>query len=75
MSSRLLVELLQGVALSRGATGPRTVFLRAGTFYLPSTIQLGVQDSGLTIAAYNGEEVRIDGSFSLNCPTFSNCYV
>lgn len=47
----------KGVQLARGLTGARTLFLRAGTFYLSDPIQLGVQDSDLTIAAYDGEEV------------------
>lgn len=60
--TRCCLPFGQGVELSRSTMGPKTVFLRAGTFYLPSTVQLGAEDSGLTIAAYNGEEVR-----SLRC--------
>ncbi len=48
---------MQAVTVSRSFTGVRTVYLRAGTFYLPSTLSLGAQDSGLTISAYNGEQV------------------
>jgi hypothetical protein len=35
------------------------VYLRAGTFYLPETLQLGVQDNDLTITAYNNEQVCV----------------
>ena len=44
------------------ASGQRsTIVLRKGIFYLSDTIQLGVQDSGLTIQNYNDEEVWISG--------------
>ena len=51
-----------GVALAREAkgngAGPCAVLLRAGTFYIgdEGPIALGPDDSGLTLAAYPGEE-------------------
>lgn len=49
----------QAVSVSRGLSAPKTIFLRAGTFYLPDTILLGPSDNGLAISAYNGEAVRV----------------
>eukprot|EP01065_Artemidia_motanka_P009903 TRINITY_DN1513_c0_g1_i2.p1 TRINITY_DN1513_c0_g1~~TRINITY_DN1513_c0_g1_i2.p1 ORF type:complete len:956 (+),score=352.44 TRINITY_DN1513_c0_g1_i2:69-2870(+) len=42
-----------------GTTG--TVYLRSGTYYLNDTITLNASDSGLRIAAYNGEGATVSG--------------
>jgi hypothetical protein len=55
----------QGVAACRATTGGCTLVLRAGTFFLPETLQLDSQDSGLTIEAYQGEEVCVGSSAGL----------
>jgi hypothetical protein len=54
------------------ASRPKTtVFLRAGTYYMAKTFELGEQDSGsslenpVTYAAYNGEDVTISGGMKL----------
>ena len=39
-----------------------TIVLRAGTFYLHETIQLGAADSGLTLQSYQDEVVWISGA-------------
>ena len=44
--------------------GPNTIYLRAGTFYLPSTLQLNSEDNGLTIANYPGK--------SSSCPQLAD---
>ena len=49
------------VNITRKQSGPSTIFLRKGTFYLDSTIELGPSDSGLTITNYQDEEVWISG--------------
>ena len=38
-----------------------TVNLRAGVYYLPETLSLGEQDSGLTITGYKSEAVVVSG--------------
>ena len=69
--------IAKAVAASRMARGAATItlshnpvdatiVLRAGTFHLPSTIQLGAADSGLTIQAYRDEVVWISGAKPLS---------
>ena len=48
---------------SHSGTGG-VVYLRAGTFYLSETVELGPVDSGLTITAYQDEKVTISGGRS-----------
>lgn len=43
-----------------------TIALRAGTFYLNETIELDARDSGLTIGAYQAEEVIVSGGVALS---------
>ncbi len=57
-----LATIHAGVALTRTLPKPATLFLRAGTFYLGAPVQLGSQDSGLTISAYSGEPVWLSGA-------------
>ncbi len=42
-----------------------TIYMRAGVYHHPSTLQLDARDNGLTISAYPGEEVILDGSRSI----------
>jgi hypothetical protein len=51
-----------GLARSRALARPATLFLRAATYYLDSTLELSAADSGLTIAAYNGEAAWLSGA-------------
>ena len=46
--------------LARPGSGG-VVYLRAGTFYLDKALELGPEDSGLTITAYQDEKVTISG--------------
>ena len=55
-------SIAHAVQVSRSASSPTTILLRAGTFYLNKTIELGPEDSGLTLQNYNGEEVWISGA-------------
>ena len=57
-----------GVQKSRSLPAPVTVFLRAATYYLSSTLELNTQDSGLTLSSYNGEEVWISGAIPVPTP-------
>ena len=51
------------VDVASGASGsPKTIVMRAGTYYLASTIQLGSKNSDLTFQNYNGEEVWVSGA-------------
>ena len=54
--------ILKAVSASR-SIGPAscTIVLREGTFYLSETVQLGAEDSGLSIQNYPGEEVWVSG--------------
>jgi hypothetical protein len=45
---------------------PATIELRAGVYYLGATLELTALDSGLTIQAYNGENVTISGAQPLS---------
>ena len=40
---------------------PRTIFLRAGVYYLEDTIHLDEQDSYLTLSGYEGEMAVVSG--------------
>ena len=51
----------KAVASARSSGNPSTLILREGTFYLTATLQLGAEDSGLTIQNYPNEEVWISG--------------
>lgn len=53
-----------------GATGPVTVYVREGTYYLPAALTFGCEDSGtaespVVYAAYADEEVVISGGTRL----------
>lgn len=52
----------------RAGAGGGTVFLRAGTFYINHTVQ--ITHSGLSIAAYQNEEVVVSGGVALT-PTWT----
>ena len=60
-----LQSLPAALALSRtqkhGVSDAPAIFLRAGTYRLNTTLVLTPADSGLTIAAYNGETVEVSG--------------
>ena len=56
----------RALAATRAATArPAAIVLRAGTFHLPATLELGPQDSGLSIAAYPGEAPVLSGGAPL----------
>src|ERR1700738_821660 len=60
----------QRVARSRKSAGPVTVWLRAGTYYLPQTLVFTPEDSGtkktpVTYAAFPGAEPVISGGIPL----------
>jgi hypothetical protein len=62
---------VQGVSACQApGFAPCTLYLRAGTFYLSATVNLGPADSGLTISAYNGEEVWVSGGVPLTGVTW-----
>ena len=46
------------------------MYLRAGTFYLKETLELGPEDSGLTITAYQDEKVTVSGGRSYEFATW-----
>lgn len=50
------------LAVTRVAGVFSVIILRAGTYYLAETIQLTIQDSGLTITNYPGEKAWISGA-------------
>ena len=50
---------------AHGIADAPIIQLRAGTFYLPDTLVLTAADSGLTIAAYQGEEAVLSGGVHL----------
>ena len=50
---------------ARKATGASTIQLLKGTYYLGETLELDERDSGLTIAAYQGEHVVVSGGTHL----------
>ena len=49
----------------RKMPSPRVIVVRAGTYYLSKTIELGTSDSGLTIQAYENEKPIISGAMPL----------
>eukprot|EP01065_Artemidia_motanka_P009904 TRINITY_DN1513_c0_g1_i3.p1 TRINITY_DN1513_c0_g1~~TRINITY_DN1513_c0_g1_i3.p1 ORF type:complete len:935 (+),score=335.66 TRINITY_DN1513_c0_g1_i3:85-2889(+) len=55
------VERAVRATRGRAAGTSATVYLRAGTYFLADTIQLGSADSGLRVAAYNGEAAEVSG--------------
>ena len=59
------IELAVAAVASDASTKP-TVLLRHGTHYLPDTIFLGPQHSGLTLASYPGEQATVSGGKVLN---------
>ncbi len=57
-----LKTLGAGILKSRGQPRPAAVLLRAGTFYLPATVALTPEDSGLTVASFPGELAWLSGA-------------
>lgn len=55
-----VATLERAVALVRQG-GPRVILLRAGTYRLARTVELGPADSGLRIAAFPGEQPLLSG--------------
>ena len=55
----------RAVAASRSGPRPPQIVLRNGTFYLPSTIELGAADSGLSITAFPSESPVLSGGVPL----------
>ena len=49
----------------RPSNGNGTIYLREGTYYLASPVELDSRDSGLTISAFNDEHVVISGGVHL----------
>eukprot|EP00756_Hemistasia_phaeocysticola_P047054 Hpha_TRINITY_DN20940_c0_g1::TRINITY_DN20940_c0_g1_i1::g.139755::m.139755 len=47
---------------ARQAANGATIFVRGGKYFLNRTLELTPQDSGLTIAAYGGEQVILSGA-------------
>jgi hypothetical protein len=58
---RPLATLAAAVAAARAAPGAATLLLRAGSFHLSETLELDARDSGLTIAAFEGERAVVSG--------------
>lgn len=58
---RALQAVRGSVAQNEGTQGG-AIILRAGTYYLQKTLQLGPSDSGLTVQSYRGEEVWLSGA-------------
>jgi len=59
----------RAVELSRSAAAPgapRSVSLRQGYFYVPSPVELGPADSGLSIAPFAGETAVVSGAAPLD---------
>ena len=56
-----LQTINHAVIVARPLPKPATIFLRAGVFYLPDTINLGPADAGLTIQNYVGEIAEVSG--------------
>lgn len=55
----------RAVSATRGVSGPNTVVLRAGTFFMNESITLSAGDSGLTIQAFPNEEVWLSRGTAL----------
>ena len=60
-----LATLGHAVLAARKVKGAATVLLRAGTYHLAETIELGAADSGLTISSYQDERVIVSGGVPL----------
>jgi len=61
-----LKTLAFAVAQSRTLPAPRDIILRAGIHFLTATVELQPVDSGLTIRAYDGEDVWVSGGISVS---------
>ena len=68
--------LLKAIELSRkiGVGIAKTIYLREGTCYLDAPIELGAQDSNLTISGYMQEKVVISGGklYQFSWKSFKN---
>ena len=60
-----------GLAKSRALPRPAALYLRAATYYLSATLELGSADSGLTVAAYAGEAVWVSGAQLIAAPAWA----
>lgn len=61
-----LRSLHAAVLASRHGNQSTTIVLRDGTFYLPSTLQLTPQDSGLSFMAFPGESPVVSGGIPIS---------
>ena len=52
----------RGIALTRGVSGNRTLYLREGEYYLSKPLLLTKIDDDLTISSYNNEKVVLSGA-------------
>ncbi len=66
-----LLTIGAGVTKSRGLTRPTTLYLRAATYHLTSTIELTSVDSGLTISNYQNEAVWVSGAPIVQTPVWT----
>lgn len=57
--------LPRALAASRANTGSNQIVLRAGTYFLASTIVLGAADAGLVVQSFPGEEAWVSGAIPL----------
>ena len=58
--------VFRSLTLSRSSTPARKqIFLRQGTYYLASTLELGAEDEGLAISSYPNEEAVLSGGVLL----------
>eukprot|EP00937_MAST-01D_sp_MAST-1D-sp2_P004825 g4825.t1 len=48
-----------------------SVLLRAGSYFVPETVEIGMQNNGLTIQNYNGEAAVVTGARDLSVPKAS----
>ena len=67
--------LMKAVEVSRNMVGgTKTIYLREGTCYLDAPIELGAQDSSLTISGYMQEKVVISGGklYQFSWKSFKN---
>ena len=70
--SKPLATIATAVKLASSGSA-KSVFLRKGTYYLASTVTIGPEASGLTIAAYNGEEAVVSGGRHLDGIQWNEC--
>jgi hypothetical protein len=61
-----LKTITKAVAATRKLAATKTIFLRAGTYFVEGTITLTAQDSGLSIEAYNDEPAILSGGVQLS---------